>query len=76
MGIASKKSDVTIRVIRGYEANGLLIPYMTDTSRGVFSDTDIDNDRRLRKLQKDHRLSLAALRFLAGSLPCWCRLSL
>lgn len=71
MGIASKKSGVPISVLREYESNGLLIPHLTDTNRRVFSDTDIRNARQLRKLQKEHRLSLAALRFLAGCLPCW-----
>jgi len=71
MGIASRKSGVPISVLREYEANGLLIPHLTDTNRRIFSDVDIDNARHLRNLQKGHRLSLAALRFLAASIPCW-----
>ena len=71
MGIASQKSGVPISVLREYESNGLLIPHITDTNRRIFSDVDIDNARHLRSLQKKHRLSLAALKFLAACLPCW-----
>ena len=71
MGIASRKSGVPISVLREYESSGLLIPHVTDTNRRIFSDVDIENARHLRNLQKGHRLSLAALRFLAASIPCW-----
>ncbi len=71
MGIASQKSGVPISVLREYESSGLLIPHLTDTNRRIFSNVDIENARHLRSLQKDHRLSLAALKFLAACLPCW-----
>ena len=71
MGIASRKSGVPISVLREYEANGLLIPHLADTNRRIFSDVDVDNARHLRSLQKGHRLSLAALKFLAACIPCW-----
>jgi len=71
MGIASRKSGVPISVLREYEANGLLIPHVTNTNRRIFSRVDIENAQRLRNLQKDYRLSLAALKFLAACLPCW-----
>ncbi len=71
MGIASQKSGVPISVLREYESSGLLIPHPTDTNRRIFSNVDIENARRLRSLQKGHRLSLVALKFLAACLPCW-----
>ena len=71
MGIASRKSGVPISVLREYESSGLLIPHVTDTNRRIFSDVDIENARHLRELQKGHRLSLNALKFLAACIPCW-----
>ena len=71
IGVASRISKIPISIIREYESWGLTCPHITATGRRLFSDVDIANMIHLRSLQKDYHLSLAGLRFLAGSLPCW-----
>jgi len=71
IGVAARISKIPISIIREYESWGLICPHISPTGRRFFSDVDIANMIHLRSLQKDYHLSLAGLRFLAGSLPCW-----
>ncbi len=71
IGVAARMLGIPITIIREYESWGLTRPCVTETGRRLFSDVDIRNMREIRRLQREARLNLASIRFLAGCLPCW-----
>jgi MerR family transcriptional regulator/heat shock protein HspR len=68
LGVASKLSGVATHSIRQYIDKGLLLPFITDTKRHLFSEIDI---QRLKIIKKyiDEGLNIAGIKTLYAQIP-------
>ncbi len=71
IGLAAERSGVAVPTLRLYEAEGLIIPYKTETNRRLFSSEDLERIECLRKLIHEEGLNFAGIRWLLSALPCW-----
>ena len=66
IGEISDRSNISVRMLRFYEAEGLLRPNRTASGYRDYSDTDLDQARHIRQLA-DAGLTVEAMHDL---LPC------
>ncbi|MAA99927.1 MAG: MerR family transcriptional regulator [Stappia sp.] len=66
IGEISERSGVSVRMLRYYEAEGLLTPHRRDSGYRDYSDADLEEACRIRQLA-DAGLTIDAMRDL---LPC------
>ena len=71
MGAAAKMLDISVSMLRKYEAEGLMIYYRTETGRRMLCQEDIMRIKLLRNLNKVRGINFEGIRRLMALLPCW-----
>ena len=71
IGITSKLTNTSVHALRMYERKGVLIPYVTKTNRRLFSKSDIDRIKCIRKHLDEDGLNIAGIKALLAMVPCW-----
>lgn len=71
LGTAAKMLDISVSMLRKYEAAGLMIYHRTETGRRMLCREDIDRVRLLRNLNKVLGINFEGIRRLLALLPCW-----
>ncbi len=71
IGTVANKVDTSVSTIRKYEAEGLIIPFRTESGHRLFSLEDIERIRMIQRLIKDRGLNIEGIRRLMALLPCW-----
>lgn len=71
LGTASKLSNISVYSIRQYIDNGLLLPYVTSTSRHLFSSVDILRLKCIKNQLVTLGLNIAGIKALYSLIPCW-----
>ncbi|WP_349295671.1 MerR family transcriptional regulator (plasmid) [Thioclava sp. 'Guangxiensis'] len=66
IGEISQRSGITVRMLRFYEAEGLLRPHRTDSGYRDYSEADVEEAKRIKQLA-DAGLTVEAIHDL---LPC------
>ncbi|MBU2961614.1 MerR family transcriptional regulator [Citreicella sp. C3M06] len=66
IGEMSQRSGISIRMLRYYEAEGLLQPHRTDSGYRDYSEADLEEAKRIKQLA-DAGLTIEAMHDL---LPC------
>ncbi|WP_406720564.1 MerR family transcriptional regulator [Thioclava litoralis] len=66
IGEISQRSGITVRMLRFYEAEGLLRPHRTDSGYRDYSEADVEEAKRIKQLA-DAGLTVEAMHDL---LPC------
>ncbi len=71
IGIAAKKVGLSVHTLRLYEAEGLIIPYKTETGRRLYSDLEIEKVECIRSMIQQDGLNFEGIRRILGLVPCW-----
>ncbi len=71
IGTVADKVNTSVSTIRKYEAEGLIIPYRTESGHRLFSLESIDRIRVIQHLIQDRGLNIEGIRRLQALLPCW-----
>ncbi len=68
---ASKLSDISVYSIRQYIDNGLILPYVTNTNRHLFTSVDILRLKYIKKQLSENGLNIAGIKAMYSLIPCW-----
>ena len=71
IGIASKLTETSVHALRVYEKRGIVLPYITETNRRLFSKSDIERIKCIRKHLDEDGLNIAGIKALLATIPCW-----
>jgi MerR family transcriptional regulator/heat shock protein HspR len=71
LSTTSTLSGIPAHSIRQYIDKGLIVPYMTETNRHLFSQVDILRLKYIHKLLDEDGLNIAGIRALFSMIPCW-----
>jgi MerR family transcriptional regulator, heat shock protein HspR len=71
IGIAAKKLNLSVHTLRLYEAEGLLVPYKTETKRRIYSELEMEKVRCIRSMIQDDGLNFEGIRRMLSLVPCW-----
>lgn len=71
IGITSKLTDTSVHALRMYEKKGIILPYVTQTNRRLFSKSDIQRIKCIRKHLDEDGLNIAGVKALLAIIPCW-----
>ena len=69
--VAATLSGTSVYSIRQYVDKGLLLPFRTDTNRHLFSKTDIQRLKCIRKYLDNMGLNIAGIKAQFAMVPCW-----
>jgi hypothetical protein len=72
IGEVSRQVDLSQKRIREYENEGFISPRRDPaTNNRLYSDFDINQINRIKSLIHDHGFTIACLKHLLVSAPCW-----
>ena len=71
IGAVAEMLEVSVHTVRLYENEGLVIPYKKDTKHRLYSKNDLERLKGIRKLIKDKKYSISAIKALYSMIPCW-----
>jgi len=71
IGYVAKKLNVSVQTVRLYEKEGLILPLRTPTDRRLYSLSDLDRLRCIRKMITEHGLNLNGIKRIMSLIPCW-----
>ena len=62
---------VSVHTLRMYEAEGLVFPHRTASSRRLYSHNDINRVRCVRIMLDEQGLNIAGIKAMMSLAPCW-----
>jgi len=71
IGTAARILGVSVPTIRLYEREGLILPYRKPSGHRLFSDSDLERIRCLRRTINEKKISIAGIRTMLSMVPCW-----
>ena len=71
IGVVAKKFNISVHTLRMYEAEGLILPYKTETRRRFYSQSDINRIACIREMIEKKGLNIAGIKCLLAMIPCW-----
>jgi MerR family transcriptional regulator/heat shock protein HspR len=71
IGEIAYRLGISVNTVRMYESAGLIIPSRTPTRRRIYSDSDLEWLKLIRKLITESGMSLEGIRRLVALIPCW-----
>ena len=71
IGVASSKLGLSVHTIRLYEAEGLIIPFKTETGRRLFSDLELEKIKCIKKMITEEGMNFEGMRRMMAFIPCW-----
>lgn len=71
LGTTSRLSEVSVYSIRQYIDNGLILPFITEKKRHLFSEVDVLRLKCIKKHLREGQLNIAGIRAMLSLIPCW-----
>jgi len=71
IGVVAQKLAVSVQTVRLYEQEGLILPHKTTTGRRLYSLSDLERLRCIRKMITEHGLNLKGIKRIMSLIPCW-----
>lgn len=71
IGDAAKALDVSIGMLRVYEAQGLIVPARTDSNQRRYSRSDLARLACIRHAIREDHLTIPAIKRMMALVPCW-----
>ncbi len=68
---AARLLGISIPTLRMYENEGLIIPFKKTSKHRLYSDTDLERIRCLRKSINGNKMGLESIRRMLAIIPCW-----
>ena len=71
IGSAARKLGVSVHTLRLYEREGLMLSFKTPTKRRLYSESDIERLKCIRRAITEEKIGIAGIRHLQAMIPCW-----
>jgi MerR family transcriptional regulator/heat shock protein HspR len=71
ISVAARLLEISIQTLRMYEREGLIIPFKTKNNQRMYSDSDIERIRRIRRDINGNNIGINSLRTVISLVPCW-----
>ncbi len=68
---AAKILGISIPTLRKYENEGLIIPHKSEGNQRIYSESDLNRIRCVRKAINDSKISINGIRAIYSLIPCW-----
>jgi MerR family transcriptional regulator/heat shock protein HspR len=68
---AAKILNISVHTLRMYEREGLIIPYKKSTNHRLYSHSDIERLRCIRRAINEMKISIAGIKTIQSMIPCW-----
>jgi MerR family transcriptional regulator, heat shock protein HspR len=71
IGTVARMLDVSVEVIRLYERKGLILASRSNGQQRLYSESDVERLRCIRKAINEHKISIEGIRRIHSMIPCW-----
>lgn len=71
IGITANLTNTSVHALRTYEKRGIIIPHVTKSNRRLFSRSDVERIKCIRKHLDNDGLNIAGIKALLATIPCW-----
>lgn len=71
ISVAAKLLGISVHTLRMYENKGLIIPHKKESGQRLYSDSDINRLKCIRKVINEDRLGIEGILKLLSFIPCW-----
>jgi len=71
ISVAARLLDISIQTLRMYEREGLIIPFKTKNNQRLYSVSDLERIKRIRKDINGNKIGINSLRTVISLVPCW-----
>ena len=71
IGVVARKFGISVHTLRLYEAEGLILPYKTETRRRLYSQADLQRLSCIREMIDKKGLNITGIKWLLSMTPCW-----
>ncbi len=71
IGTAARMLGVSVQTLRLYESEGLIIISKSEGNQRIYSDSDIERLRCIRKAINEEKISIGGMKRIHGMIPCW-----
>lgn len=71
IGITAQLTETSVHALRMYEKRGIILPYVTKSNRRLFSKSDIQRIKCIRKHLDEDGLNIAGIKAVLATIPCW-----
>jgi len=68
---AAKILDISVHTLRMYEREGLIIPYKKESSHRLYSNSDIERLKCIRRAINENKISIAGIKTIYSMIPCY-----
>jgi MerR family transcriptional regulator/heat shock protein HspR len=68
---AAKLLGISIPTLRKYENEGLIIPHKSEGNQRIYSESDLERIRCVRRAINDSKISINGIRTIYSLIPCW-----
>jgi MerR family transcriptional regulator, heat shock protein HspR len=68
---AAKLLNVSVHTLRMYEREGLFISYKKNPNRRLFSKSDLERIKCIRRSINDLKISINGIKAIYSLVPCW-----
>ncbi|MCX7835763.1 MAG: MerR family transcriptional regulator [bacterium] len=71
IGTVARMLGISVMTLRMYERRGLIVVYKNSNGQRLYSETDINRLKCIRKAIVDQKISIEGIRTLHSLIPCW-----
>ncbi len=68
---AAKILDISVHTLRMYEREGLIIPFKKESSHRLYSYSDIERLKCIRRAINESKISIAGIKTIYSMIPCY-----
>ena len=71
LSVASTLSEIPVHSIKQYISKGLILPFVKESGRHLFSEIDILRLKSIRFQLVEKGLNIAGIKAILSLIPCW-----
>lgn len=71
IGTAAELVGLSVQMLRLYEAEGLVLPLKKSSLHRLYSESDIERIRCIRKMINEEKISIVGIKRMLALIPCW-----
>jgi MerR family transcriptional regulator/heat shock protein HspR len=71
IGTTARMLGVSVQTLRMYENEGLIIISKSEGNQRIYSESDIERLRCIRKAINEDKISIGGMKRIHGMIPCW-----
>jgi len=68
---AAKLLNISVHTLRMYEKEGLILPYKKETNHRLYSHSDIERIKCIRRAINESKISIAGIKTIYSLVPCY-----